>query len=293
MLSSMTAYGRHEGSSVAGHHVWEIRSVNNRYLDMQFRLPEAMRAHEARLRELVGARLSRGRVEVSLRLVTDAAQAALSLNDALLRQLGEAVSEASRLSGMRVRTDALKLLAWPGVIRESVDERERQLVEEAMAGFAVVLDDLVATRRREGAAIAEFLAARADALRQHHAAVSRRRPLLLAEQRQRMRKRLAELLAEQGEAPVDERRLEQELVLLAQKQDVQEELDRLAAHLDELARIPERNEAVGRRLDFLMQELQREVNTIASKSNDSDTTAHCIDMKVLVEQLREQVQNVE
>lgn len=289
MLSSMTAYGQTRLSDDEGEFVCEIRSVNHRYLDVGARLDETLRTLEQPIRERIASRLQRGKVDVSLRFkpsikVRSRFQIDHQLLDALLASLGD-VSE--RCNDNHAPIDTVALMQWPGVVSTEITLSGRAL-EQAMQAFEQALNDHLETRLREGAQILVAITERGRQLQHIVSTLRRHRPSVLARQREKLLLKLQQISEDH-----DQGRLEQELVYAAQKLDIDEELDRLDAHAFELFNVLEREEAVGRRLDFLMQEFNREANTVASKSNDSDTTAASVDMKVLIEQMREQVQNVE
>jgi uncharacterized protein (TIGR00255 family) len=288
MIRSMTAFARELHRGDEGELVWEIRTVNHRYLEAFVRMPEDLRGLETKVRERLGQRLKRGKVDCGLRYKPGTSGAAtLSVNRELVRSLREAADEIGSLTGHAARPDPMELMRWPGVMQEQpldltpVQERAMSLLEQA-------IDELVATREREGRRLGDLLRERCAGMRSHGRQVRERMPRVLEEIRDRLKARLEEVLEQ-----MDEQRLEQEMVLLAQRLDVDEEMDRLATHLDEVERVLDEGGAVGRRLDFLMQELNREVNTLTSKSSDVDITRHAVDMKVLIEQMREQIQNLE
>jgi uncharacterized protein (TIGR00255 family) len=288
MIRSMTGYARTEAQGPWGRLAWELRSVNHRYLDLSLRMPDELRAIEAEVRQRLGTRLSRGKVEAGLRYSREGAQAAsVALDESQLRQLQHAVESVKR-SGIAVGpADPIRVLAWPGVVRsESAD------VAPVLAAALELLDralaDFTATREREGSRTADYLVERCAAIETHVAAVRARLPQVRTQWVEKLRQRCRDLGVE-----VDAGRLEQEVVLAAQRLDVEEELSRLAAHLAEVRKTLAREDAVGRRLDFLMQELNREANTLSSKSQDAEVTRNAVDIKVMIEQLREQVQNVE
>ena len=288
MINSMTGFASNEQPTGQGELQWELRTVNHRYLEAQFKLPEGFRALEAELRELVNAKLKRGKLDATLqfRPVVRAGES-LQLNTALADTvISRAQSLANQIEAP-ASFSGLDILRWPGVVTEaSIDTSE--LFAPAKALLDVTLDLLCAARAREGARLHALLEERLQQIAALSAQVRVRMPEVLAGIRERTRERARAL-----EVRIDEDRLEQELVLLAQKMDVAEELDRLDAHIAE-ARVTFAMEgAVGRRLDFLMQEFNREANTLGSKSVDAETTKAAVDMKVLIEQLREQVQNVE
>jgi len=288
MIRSMTAFAREEAPSPSGKLTWEIRSVNHRYLEVFVRLPDELRAIETKVRERVAARLSRGKLDCQLRFRPAAGGAGeLQINERLAEQLLTAVE------AMRVRLpDAegpavMDVLRWPGVL-EAEEQDLGPLQADALALLERALATLVETREREGARIAEHLARRCADMRVQVDRAQAAMPRVLAAVRERLRARLAEI-----SETLDAERVEQEMVLLTQKMDVDEELDRLRTHLDEVQRVVHKGGAVGRRLDFLMQELNREANTLGSKSADAETTAVSVEMKVLIEQMREQIQNAE
>jgi uncharacterized protein (TIGR00255 family) len=243
---------------------------------------------EPQVREIVGSRLGRGKLECTLRINwSGRASSALELDDQYLRMLLEACREVATRSPEATSPGVMELLRWPGVVREPEPETA-PVVEKALVLLSQALDDLVATREREGQQIRGLLLARLDGVEQQIVRVRDRLPDVHARIRSRMNARLADL-----EGRGDPDRIEQEMVFLAQKMDVDEELDRLEGHVAEARQVLERDEPVGRRLDFLMQEFNREANTLGSKSADAETTAVSVELKVLIEQMREQVQNVE
>jgi TIGR00255 family protein len=287
-MRSMTAFERREQQGDWGALTWELRSVNHRYLDVTVRLPEQFRALEGAVRKRVAAFAKRGKVECLLHYEALAESAAeIVLNKAVASRLLEICGEIEAMLNRPSTLSVTDLLCWPSIIKET----ERSL--EGVCGAALELLDetligMVATRCREGEHIRELIEVRCHALKGLVAAVRGRRPEILAHQRQKIRSRLNELAVE-----ADPTRLEQELALLAQRFDIAEELERLDAHSAEVTRVLNHNESVGRRLDFLMQELNREANTLASKSSDIETTSVTVEMKVLIEQMREHVQNIE
>ncbi|MCP5159655.1 MAG: YicC family protein [Gammaproteobacteria bacterium] len=288
MLRSMTAFARQEQSSAWGTMIWEVRSVNHRYLETSIRLPEALRGLEPLARERIAATLSRGKVEGTLKLQTSGATlTAITLNQSLVERLLEVAAELEHMMGPGTGLRLVDVLRWPGAVSEAepnLDEMKLAL----LGGLDTALAELVATREREGERTAELIRQRCLAMREQVKQVRVRRPEVLARWREKLLSRLAEIPID-----ADPARLEQELVLIAQRLDVDEELSRLDAHLDEIEAVLGRTEPVGRRLDFLMQELNREANTLSSKSADADTTRSAIELKVLIEQVREQIQNIE
>jgi len=288
MLRSMTAFARQERSSAWGTMIWELRSVNHRYLETAVRLPEALRGLESLVRERIGAALTRGKVECALKLQSaGSALTAITLNRPLVERLLEIAGEVEHLIGPGTGLRLGDVLRWPGVVNEV--EPDLDEIKLAILGcLDAALAELIATREREGQRTAELLRQRCEAIRLQVRRVRARRPEVQARWRDKLLSRLADIPAD-----ADPGRLEQELTLIAQRLDVEEELDRLDAHLDEIQTVFERTEPVGRRLDFLMQELNREANTLSSKSADTETTRAAVELKVLIEQMREQIQNIE
>ena len=288
MIRSMTAFARQELDTETGALAWEIRSLNHRYLELGVRLPEELRAMETAVRERVGTRLGRGKVECSCRY-RPAASAAAPVDidpDNLLRLLAACDDVAARVP-QSDPLNPIEVLRWPGVVREqSVDTAP--LMKEALALLEQTLDELLQSREREGEQIQQLLLQRCDAMSELVQQARSCLPEIQAGLREKLELRLAEL-----ETIADPGRLEQELVIQVQKCDVDEEMDRLQGHIDEVRRVLGRDEPVGRRLDFLMQELNREANTLGSKSVAAITTTISVELKVLIEQMREQVQNTE
>lgn len=288
MTSSMTAFSRQQQEQEWGSLTWEIRSVNHRYLESSVRLPESFRALENGVREAVRKRLTRGKVECALRFQSETKVSSdLHLNTQLIRQLVQANIEIEQITGTSSSLSNMEVLRWPGVIEEQ--DFDKALIEkQALSLFGAALDDLIATRGREGAELQGFIQQRVDAIREIVINIRDKMPEILAKQKQNILDRLAELQAE-----LEPTRLEQEVSLLAQKADVEEELDRLNSHLNEVERVLGAKGQKGRRLDFLMQELNREANTLSSKSIVVETTLSAVELKVLIEQMREQIQNIE
>jgi uncharacterized protein (TIGR00255 family) len=288
MINSMTAYARQIYRGEEGELIWEIRSVNHRYLEVFVRLPEDLRGLEPTVRDRVGQRLKRGKLDCALRYQPGtAAPANLSINRPLVQSLRSAAEEVGEIMGSSAMPTPTEVMRWPGVLREGeldldpLQARAADLLERT-------LEELAATRGREGEALAQVIRQRSDSLLEHTRTVRQRMPQVLAEIRARISARLSEV-SEQ----MDATRLEQEMVLLAQRLDVDEEMERLAVHLEEVRRVVDQGGVVGRRLDFLMQELNRETNTLTSKTSDVEVTRRAVDMKVLIEQMREQIQNIE
>ena len=288
MTSSMTAFSRQQKDQEWGSLTWEIRSVNHRYLETSVRLPESFRALENGVRETIRKRLARGKVECALRFQSEAKTPSdLHMNTKLIKQLVQANIEIGKITGTSSGLSSMELLRWPGVIEEQ-DFDNTSIEQQALDLFSTALDDLVATRAREGAELGGFIKKRIDSVRGIVVNVRNKMPEILAKQKQNILDRLVDLRAE-----LEPTRLEQEVSLLAQKADVEEELDRLDSHLNEVERVLGAKGQKGRRLDFLMQELNREANTLSSKSIVVETTRCAVELKVLIEQMREQIQNIE
>lgn len=287
MIRSMTAFARQEIKGDWGTAAWEIRSVNQRYLETYLRLPEQFRSLEPVLRERIRHRLTRGKVECALRFEANpTAQSTLSVNEDLARQLLAAAQWVKQTSG-EGEINPLEVLRWPGVIAAAEQDLDA-ISTELMQGFELAMNEFVAAREREGAALKALIEQRLQGVQEQAENVKLHMPEILQWQRDKL---IAKM--EEAQVQVDSNRLEQELVLLAQRLDVAEELDRLGAHVKETHTILKKNEAVGRRLDFMMQEFNREANTLASKSINAEVTASGIELKVLIEQMREQIQNIE
>ncbi len=288
MLNSMTGFAREAAESPFGTLTCELRAVNHRYLDVQFRLPEELRPTEIEFRRLIAATVKRGKVECSLHLRrVVGASGELKLNPELVRQLGARLEELSELLPQTQVLDPLDVLRWPGVVQEP-ELDTGPLLAAASDLLAATLKALGAMRSSEGGRIAGMLETRCVEIIEIAAGVKIRMPEIMDAVRVKQRERIDNLNVD-----VDPARLEAELALIAQKLDIDEELDRLESHVSEIRTVLGRGEAVGRRLDFLMQELNREANTLGSKSADTATTRAAVDLKVLIEQMREQIQNVE
>lgn len=288
MINSMTGFANGECSTAQGELLWELRTVNHRYFEAQFKLPDGFRAIENELRDLAAGKLRRGKLDATLQFrPAAAAGASLEINDALALELIEKAQKLARQIEDPEEFSALDIMRWPGVVAESTIDTS-SLFEPARKLLDETLDSLCEARAREGARIHALLEDRVSQIGDLAQQVRGRMPEVLAAVRARINERAQAL-----EVRVDAERLEQELVLLAQKLDVAEELDRLDAHVAEIRAAFKMDDVVGRRLDFLMQELNREANTLGSKSADAETTKAAVDLKVLIEQLREQVQNVE
>lgn len=276
------------GDKSWGNFNWELRSVNHRYLETSFRLPEHLRELEPQLRERLRKSLARGKVDVALHLhVNDQVSSSLAINTALVQQLGNAIEQIEAQLPNAAAISALDILKWPGVTKRQDLDRE-QVLAQTLAQFDAAIAELVAHRAREGAELAQLIEQRLVAISGHVVEVRAAMPNIINAQREKLNAKLAELHIE-----IDPARLEQEVVLLTQKADVDEELDRLDTHVLEVRRTLQQQGSIGRRLDFLMQELNREANTLSSKSIVSETTLAAVALKVLIEQMREQIQNIE
>lgn len=287
MIRSMTAYARREIKGNWGSAAWELRSVNQRYLETYIRLPEQFRSLEPVVRERLRTRLTRGKIECNLRFELDpSAQSSMFLNEKLAKQLVEAANWV-KMQSDEGEINPLEVLRWPGVM--SAAEQDLDVIStELMAALELAIDDFIDAREREGNALKAMIEQRLEGVSAEVAKVRQQMPEILQWQRERLVSKL-----EEAQVQLENNRLEQELVLMAQRVDVAEELDRLEAHVKETYVILKKKEAVGRRLDFMMQEFNRESNTLASKSINADVTASAIELKVLIEQMREQIQNVE
>lgn len=285
-IRSMTAFASGERATAGGTLGCELRAVNHRFLEIGMRLPEELRALEPALRERIAARVGRGKLDLTLRLRTPEGGDALQLDPRMLGQLSElALDMQARFPALR--TEFTELLQFPGVLQSrSVDPAALQA--EAMALLDQVLGEFVIAREREGGKLAVVIGERVDGIARIAGEVRTLMPVIGAGQRQKLEARLADL-----RQPADPGRLEQELVLWLQKLDVDEELDRLDSHIAEIRRVLKQGEPVGRRLDFLLQEFNREANTLGSKSVDARTSAAAVELKVLIDQVREQIQNIE
>jgi uncharacterized protein (TIGR00255 family) len=287
MILSMTAFARAASDTPGGGLTWELRSVNHRYLEVSLRLPEELRAIEGGVRDAVARRLERGKVDATLRFQPKQSGAAPSLDRAAVGQLLSAADEVAALKRELAPLSAGEVLQWPGVLRlPSLDAES--LGAAALEVLGSALDELLATRRREGERLSVLFEERLRAVKDLLARLTTLLPEIARDYRGRLEARLGEIRAQ-----LDPTRLEQEMVLFATRADVSEEVDRLRAHVAEVERVIGRGGQVGRRLDFLMQELNREANTLASKSVDLRQTNIAVELKVLIEQIREQVQNIE
>ena len=283
----MTGFARRERQFPWGLLAWELKTVNHRFLEMGCRLPEEFRVGEAEFRQAIAAAVRRGKVECSLHFRPAVMAGAFEVDAALLGSLTQRAQQIAAQAGGAARIDVLDLLRWPGVIRDGTRDHA-PMIAAAHALLADALAELARSRDSEGARLRDALEQRCAGLIEFAALVMDRLPEVRARMRTKLLERIAQLVSD-----VDHERLEQELAILAQRLDVDEELDRLRGHVDEVRKTFVGQEAAGRRLDFLMQELNREANTLSSKSQDIETTRAAVDMKVLIEQMREQVQNIE
>ena len=284
----MTGFARQSAESDAGTLTWELRAVNHRYLDVQFRLPEELRPKEQAFKQQVSTVLKRGKVECSLHLrrALDQ-QAEMQINAELVQLIGTRVTEIRKTLPDTSPLNPVDILRWPGVIAEAEIDAE-PLQQEAVELLDHALQAMTDMRASEGERIAAMLESRCEEIAALAASVRERLPEVLAVAHAKQKERI-----ERIDVAADPARLEVELALIAQKLDVDEELDRLDSHVVEIREVLKSDEPVGRRLDFLMQELNREANTLGSKSADAETTKAAVELKVLIEQMREQIQNVE
>ncbi|MDE0732239.1 MAG: YicC family protein [Gammaproteobacteria bacterium] len=288
MMLSMTAFARQQLEQDWGSLTWEIRSVNHRYLETSVRVPETFRRLEIVIRETVRKRLSRGKVECQLRYQSvENSTTEINLNQNLVFKLLNANKEIEEMTGSSGSLSNMEILRWPGVVSDQQMDTA-SIDKQAIRLFSLALDDLISSREREGEELKGFVQKRLDAIREIVISVRAKMPEILTVQKQNLLDKIEDLKAE-----LDSARVEQEIVLLTQKADVDEELDRLDSHLNEVQRVIDTKGQKGRRLDFLMQELNREANTLSSKSIVVDTTRSAVELKVLIEQMREQIQNIE
>jgi uncharacterized protein (TIGR00255 family) len=286
MTQSMTAYAQATIDTELGELSCELRGVNHRYLEIAPRMPEELRVHESALRELITERLARGRVDCNIRLKVNESTD-LEPNIELAGELQALLDLMQKQVPSMQPIRALEVLRWPGMLQaKKVDPLHMK--EKLLSVVVDALDGLVESRKQEGGKMAELITQRLDGMHQVIDEVRAFVPEIAAQYRSRLDDKLAEILDK-----LDPSRLEQEMVIFLQKTDVAEELDRLNVHLEEVTRVLQQGEPSGRRLDFLMQELNREANTLGSKSQDQRLTKASVDLKVYIEQMREQVQNIE
>lgn len=287
MPRSMTAFARNTVDFSWGSITCELRSVNHRFLEAGFRMPETLRQVEMSLREIARKKLTRGKVDISLQVALNNDDATVHIDMALA---GRTIEIAQTLASELLNPapiSPLDIMRWPGVLTEQSVETEN-LHGAAIKTFTEAVDQLLEGRQREGEKLAEMIEERLCGIETQVAIVRENLPSILDHQRVRLHEKLEHLRAQ-----VDSDRLEQEMVIISNRADVDEELDRLAAHISEIRRVLKSQEAIGRRLDFLMQELNREANTLGSKSIAGVTTQASVELKVLIEQMREQIQNLE
>jgi uncharacterized protein (TIGR00255 family) len=288
----MTAFARVQESNEVGSITWELRSVNHRYLEPSIKLPEDFRQLEPEIRKQLAKYLTRGKVDLGLRYrLEQQPQGGINLNQEIVKNLREVEQQVLNIVHEGSKLSVSDILGWPGVISE-VERDFSALNKLALSSLKTALKQLQQGRETEGSALDELIRSRCNQISAIVAELRKHRPEMLTALREKWEANLDEKLKQWRET-ANENRLEQELVMLAQKLDVEEELDRLDTHVTEVINVLDRDEAVGRRLDFLMQELNREANTLGSKSQDSLTTQLAVDLKVLIEQMREQVQNIE
>lgn len=288
MIKSMTAFASKEVVCDALVFNCELRSVNHRYCDITIRLPEKIRFCESELRSVINKKIKRGKIECVLSYKTNAeSEPPLALNLAAVNQLLELTQKIAEEMDNPQPFSALEVLNYPGVLQEQQLDKE-QLKATIIDIVKQTIFELLAVREREGQQLAQMIESRCQKMQQFVKAAKTQMPQVLENLRHKIKERIQELVSEP-----DFDRLEQEMVLLTQKLDITEELDRLETHILEVMRVLKQNEPIGRRLDFLMQEMNREANTLGSKSADKETTQISIELKVLIEQMREQVQNIE
>jgi uncharacterized protein (TIGR00255 family) len=287
MTHSMTGFARNQQTFTWAQLTWEIRSINHRYLEPHFRLPDTLRLLEPNLREILRSKIARGKIEISLQIQKTSSQQTINIDDTLAKEVIAAAENINQHLTKPATINPMQILQWPGVIQESELDLE-EAKSNAFSSFSVAIDDLIAHRGREGNELKNHIITRLDHIDQLVEKTRVALPEIKQNQRQRLLEKLAIL-----EVETDQERLEQELVYLAQKSDVDEELDRLETHVHEVRNCLKQKKPIGRRLDFLMQELNREANTLSSKATISDTTQTAVELKVLIEQMREQIQNLE
>jgi uncharacterized protein (TIGR00255 family) len=292
VLKSMTAFARVQETCDSGSLTWEIRSVNHRYLEPGIKLPEDFKLLETDIRKLIAKYLERGKIDIGLRYKLDESSTDdIHLNDDLVRRLRVVEQSVLDIVHEGQTLSVSEILSWPGVITDQQKDLS-PLISIALSSLEKALKQLIETRETEGKALGEMITTRCDQISEIVKQLRIHRPAMVTAMHEKWKTNLNDKLQQWAES-ANESRLEQELAILAQKLDVDEELDRLDTHIVEVTNVLKRKEAVGRRLDFLMQELNREANTLSSKSQDSVSTQWSVDLKVLIEQMREQVQNIE
>lgn len=288
MLKSMTAFARQQFAAEWGNVTWEIKSVNQRFLEPNFRMPESFRHLEFELRNVLRKRLNRGKLDCTLRIEMNPKHAGrMKLDQEMAQQLLTAHEELQVLAQDNQSADLVQLMRWPGLLQQ--EETDTNTMEkDVKQAFSQAVEQLIEVRQREGEALAATIEQRLKGISEEVAQVQQQMPDVIKWQRERIINRF-----EEAKVELDQERLEQEMVFLAQKVDVAEEIDRLNTHVTECLRLIKEKGPVGRRLDFLMQEFNREANTLGSKSINADITSSSVEIKVLIEQMREQVQNIE
>ena len=287
MPRSMTAFARNTTDFPWGSVTCELRSVNHRFLETGFRLPETLRQVEMSLREIARKKLSRGKVDCSIQLAFNSTDATVSADLTLAKQYIELAQQLAVQIDNPAAISPLDIMRWPGVLKEQ-DVESEHLQTAAIETFKVTVSQLLEGRQREGDKLADMIEQRLVGIQEQTTIVRENLPDILAHQRKRLEEKMADMKSQ-----LDESRLEQEMVIIANRTDVDEELDRLDVHIAEIRRVLQSSDSIGRRLDFLMQELNREANTLGSKSIAGVTTQASVELKVLIEQMREQIQNLE
>ena len=287
MPRSMTAFARNTVDFSWGSVSCELRSVNHRFLETGFRLPETMREVEMQLREIARKKLTRGKVDIALQVAFNNNDAAVSADMVLAKRYIDIAEQMANELQNPAPISPLEIMRWPGILKDQ-DVESQSLHKAAIQTFSETVDQLLEGRQREGDKLAEMIEHRLSGIETQVAIVRENLPAILEHQRTRLNEKLESLRGQ-----VDEDRLEQEMVIISNRADVDEELDRLEAHISEIRRVLNSKESIGRRLDFLMQELNREANTLGSKSIAGVTTQASVELKVLIEQMREQIQNIE
>ena len=287
MPRSMTAFARNTTDFPWGSVTCELRSVNHRFLETGFRLPETLRQVEMSLREIARKKLSRGKVDCSIQLAFNSTDATVSADLTLAKQYIELAQQLAAQIDNPAAISPLDIMRWPGVLKEQ-DVESEHLQTAAIETFKVTVSQLLEGRQREGDKLADMIEQRLVGIQEQTTIVRENLPDILAHQRTRLEEKMADMKSQ-----LDESRLEQEMVIIANRTDVDEELDRLDVHIAEIRRVLQSSDSIGRRLDFLMQELNREANTLGSKSIAGVTTQASVELKVLIEQMREQIQNLE
>ncbi len=292
MLKSMTAFARVQESCDIGTLTWELRSVNHRYLELGLKLPDEFKSLEPEIRKLAAQYLKRGKLDAGLRYkLNDTYAAEIQIDEKILLNLRKIEQQVLNIVHEGSKLSVSDILGWPGVIAD-IEKDMSPLATLALESLEKALAQLVETRASEGKALGKLITSRCKQVGKIVQQLREHRPKMISAMHKKWKTNLSENLQQWSEQ-ADQGRLEQELAILAQKLDVDEELDRIDTHVAEVEKVLKRKEAVGRRLDFLMQELNREANTLGSKSQDSLTTQWSVDLKVLIEQMREQVQNIE